>query len=172
MWPRRFASCVRTGLTWPAAWNRVREKRITSCCASLSRKCGARNESSFVEGIFAGNHGDNRSVDGHGTGTLRSLRGALRSGDAHGTVVRTGAGVRKGKVGRLVSNTVPKFAKELCGASYAAAIRFASDGKAGRATDLFEARRFASHRRAQNQQRYRAGAAGGKNGQAAHHCRD
>src|SRR5471032_2434797 len=41
-----------------------------------------------------------------------------------------------------------------------------------RRADLFQARRLEPHRRAQDQQRHRPGAAGQAHGQAAHHRRD
>src|SRR5436309_3231960 len=99
--------------------------------------------------MFAGNHGNHRSIHSHGAGTLRSLRGPLRSGNAHGAAVRTGARLRTGKIRPFFPGAISEFAEELCRAAYAAAIRFAADREAGWAADLPEARRFAPHRRAQ-----------------------
>ena len=58
-------------------------------------------------------------------------------------------------------------AAQFCGASHAAAICLAAHGESGRRANLSEARGFAAHRRAQDQQLPRAGPAGGAHGEKA-----
>ena len=106
------------------------------------------------------NHELTDCQSGRGSRAFWSVRRALRARDADGAAVRAGARVRTGANRCGVSGAISWAAEEFCGSAHAAAICFAIDGASGRAADLPEARRFAAHRRAQDQQRDRAGFAG------------
>src|SRR5271156_854844 len=96
------------------------------------------------------NHEFDPANTGYDARAFRPLRGTLRPRNADGASARARARLRSRQERFRVSKTICRFADEFRGASHAAAIRRAPHRKTCRAAHLFEARRFAAYRRAQN----------------------
>src|SRR5216684_6510166 len=172
MSPPPFASFVRTGWTWPVAWNRVPARKITAGFGSLSRKSAASKSNWRLGWRTRRKHEHDSTIGDDRAGTFRALRRALRPRNTHGAALRARASLRNRKNRSAVPDRIRRSAEEFCRAANATAIRFALDRASGWAAHLPEARRFAAHRRAQNQQRDRSGTPRREDGQAAHHRRN
>src|SRR5260370_38634775 len=119
-------------------------------------------------------HGEFGAEAGAGPswGEVWAVGRALCAGDPDGGARGTGARIREGEEGSEIQGAVERTAEDLCGTADAAVFCAAADAETWRGEDLFEARRPAAYRGAQDQQLHWSGAAGRAHGQASRGCGD
>ena len=154
---RGRAACGRSASTCRRAWNRRPASRIISACGRCSRHCMAS--------VTSRRDPDAAATSASSAGGTCPRRSSSRSRSSSARTSRRA--------------TIPTFTAEARSAARAlrrpadAGLRGAAAvGSGRRRADLPEARGSDAHRRAQDQQRARPGAARGPHGQAPHRRRD